>query len=183
MEKQKPKPGENKVTYLSDGKKLSALLYIPEDYKEGEKRPAIVITRPASGVKEQTAGLYAQKLSDKGFVTLAFDPKGYGESEGKPQVEDPFSVISDTKNAVTYIQSLPQVDANKTFNAGICMGAGYATAAGAEDDRIKVTAAISPYLTSHIDYPKAYRGGHPRSFQGAACQRGCWCDAVSVERR
>lgn len=89
---------------------------------------------------------------------MAFDPKGYGESEGKPQVEDPFSVISDTKNAITLMQSLPQVDANNIFNAGICMGAGYATAAGAEDDRSKGTAAISPYLTAHIDYPKAYGG-------------------------
>lgn len=59
MEKQNLKPGENKVTYLSGGKKLSALLYIPEDYKEGEKRLAIVITRPDSGVKERTSGLYA----------------------------------------------------------------------------------------------------------------------------
>jgi hypothetical protein len=158
MSKQNLKPGENKVTYVSDGTRLSALVYVPKDYQEGQRRPAIVVTRPASGVKEQTAGLYAQRLSEEGFVTLAFDPKGYGESEGKPLVEDPFSVISDTRNAVTYLEALPQVDAERIFNAGICMGAGYATAASAEDDRIKGTAAISPYLTGHIDYPKAYGG-------------------------
>jgi hypothetical protein len=158
METQNLKTGENKVTYLSDGKIISALVYVPNDYKEGEKRPVIVITRPASGVKEQTAGLYAKKLSEKGFVTLAFDPKGYGESEGRSQVEDPFSIISDTKNAVTYIKSLPQVDTENIFNAGICMGAGYATAISSEDERIKGTAAISPYLTGHIDYPRAYGG-------------------------
>jgi hypothetical protein len=158
MEKQNLKPGENKVTYTSDGKKIAALVYVPQDYKEGEKRPAIVITRPASGVKEQTAGLYAKKFSEQGFITIAFDPKGYGESEGKPQVEDTFSVISDTKNTVSFIESLPQVDKANIFNAGICMGAGYATAASSEDKRIKATAAISPYLTGHIDYPEAYGG-------------------------
>ena len=92
------------------------------------------------------------------MVTIAFDPKGYGESEGKPQVEDPFSIISDTKNTVTFIESLSQVDKDNIFNAGICMGAGYATATATQDNRIKGTAAISPYLTGHIDYPKAYGG-------------------------
>lgn len=156
MKKQDLNPGKNKVFFQSDGKKLAALLFVPSDYKEGEKRPAIVITRPASGVKEQTAGLYAQKFSEKDFMTTAFDPKGYSESQGKPQVEDPFSIISDTKNAVTFIESLPHVDKDTIFNAGICMGAGYATAVSTQDERIKGTAAISPYLTTHIDYPKAY---------------------------
>ena len=158
MENNNLKPGENKVFFDSGGKKLAGLLYLPPDYQEGQKHPGIVVTRPASGVKEQTAGLYAQKFAEKGFVTLAFDPKGYGNSEGRPQVEDPFSIISDTKNAVTYVESLSVVDAYNIFNAGICMGAGYATYAASEDDRIKGTAAISPYLTGHIDYPKAYGG-------------------------
>ncbi|MBU7017473.1 MAG: alpha/beta hydrolase [Theionarchaea archaeon] len=158
MKEQNVNPGKNKVLFQSDGKKLAAFLFVPSDYKEGEKRPAVVITRPASGVKEQTAGLYAQKFSEKGFVAITFDPKGYGESEGKPQVEDPFSIISDTLNAVTFVESLPQVDKDNIFNAGVCMGAGYATAASTQDKRIKGTAAISPYLTIHIDYPKAYGG-------------------------
>jgi fermentation-respiration switch protein FrsA (DUF1100 family) len=152
------KPGENIVFFQSDGMELAGLLYIPSDYREGERRPAIVVTRPASGVKEQTAGLYARKFSEKGFVTLAFDPKGFGESEGRPQVEDCFSIISDTKNAVTYLQTLPEVDADKVFNVGICYGAGYAATAGAEDGRIKGTAIISPALSNHIEYPKSFGG-------------------------
>mgnify|MGYP002064458387 CR=1 FL=1 len=76
------KPGENKVSFISEGQKLAGLLYLPEDYQKGEKRPAIVFIRPGTGVKEQTAGLYAKLLSEKGFVTLAFDPRGFGESEG-----------------------------------------------------------------------------------------------------
>lgn len=161
MKTQDLKPGENKVFYDSDGKKLASLLFLPQSYKKGEKYPAVVVTRPASGVKEQTAGLYAKKMSEKGFIGLAFDPKGYGESEGRPQVENPFSVISDTKNSVTFLQSLEAVDADKIFNIGICYAAGYATSASAEDDRIKGTATISPAIANHIEYPKAFGGRLP----------------------
>ena len=129
-------PGENTVYFDSDGRNLEGLLYIPDDYAEGEKRPAMVVTRPASGVKEQTAGLYAKKFAEQGFVTLAFDPKGYGGSEGIPQMKDPFSIISDNKNAYAFLQSLPQVDGDKLIAAGVCMGAGHAVGASADDDRI-----------------------------------------------
>jgi len=149
---------EKKVTFDSDGKKIAGLLFTPDGISAGEKLPGMVITRPASGVKEQTASLYARKFAGKGYVTLAFDPKGYGESEGVPQMEDPFSIISDNKNAYTYLASLPEVDKDKLISAGICMGAGHATAASSADPRIKATVAISPYLTSHIDYPKAFGG-------------------------
>ena len=57
------KPGKNKIFYLSEGDKISAYLFIPKNYRKGEKRPAIIVSPPASGVKEQTAGLYAEKLA------------------------------------------------------------------------------------------------------------------------
>jgi len=150
--------GENKVFYDSDGKKLAGLLYIPQGYKKGDRKPALVVTRPACGVKEQTAGHYAKKLSEKGFVALAFDPKGYGESEGRTRVEDAFSIISDTKNSITYLSGLDEVDADNVFNVGICMGSAYGTTTSAEDLRIKGTAVISPILTNPEDMAKAYGG-------------------------
>lgn len=134
------------VTYDSDGYTLVGHLYLPEDYVEGEQYPAIVVTRPASGVKEQTAGVYAQNLSTKGFVTIAFDPKGYGESEGRPQNEDAFSVISDAQNTLEYMLTRPEVDPDYLFHMGICMGSGYATAAAAGDNRIKGVATVSPIV-------------------------------------
>jgi fermentation-respiration switch protein FrsA (DUF1100 family) len=57
------------VTFKSNGLKIAGHLYLPDEYKEGEKRPAIVVGHPCGGVKEQTAGLYAKKLSEKGFAT------------------------------------------------------------------------------------------------------------------
>lgn len=150
--------GMNKVTYNSDEHKIAAHIFIPNDYKAGEKRPALVVIRPASGVKEQTAGTYAKALSDKGFIALAYDPKGYGESEGRPQVEDPYSIISDAKNAITFLETLKEVDANNIFCVGICMGGGYACTTGAEDPRVKGVAIISPIVSNFIDTPKAYGG-------------------------
>ena len=148
MEQTNFKTGKNTVSYQSDGHTLTAHLFIPDDYQAGEKRPAIVFTRPGSGVKEQTAGVYAAALSKHGFVTLAFDPRGYGDSEGHRGVEDPFNVCEDTKNSVSYIRTLDCVDANNVFNAGICMGAGYASYATALDGRVRGVAMISPYLNA-----------------------------------
>ena len=141
------KPGENKVSFMSEGQKLAGLLYLPADYQKGEKRPAIVFIRPGTGVKEQTAGLYAKLLSEKGFVTLAFDPRGFGESEGLVRLlENPFSIADDARNGVSYVSGLEGVDPRNVFQVGICMGAGYAVYATAFDPRIKALATISPYL-------------------------------------
>ena len=142
------KSGKNKVTYLSDSIKLTANLFIPMDYKLGEKRPAIIFTRPGSGVKEQTIGIYAEELSKYGFVTLAFDARGYGESEGHKGVEDPFNICEDTKNSISYIRTLDCVDIDNVFNIGICMGAGYASYVTALDSRVKAVGMISPYLNA-----------------------------------
>ena len=146
----------DKVYFDSDGKKLAALLFKPENYDENKKYPAVIVTRPASGVKEQTAGLYAQELSKKGFITLAFDPKGYGESEGRKRVEDVYSIISDTKNGITFLETHNNVDVENIFNVGICMGSAYATVASIEDKRIKATGVVSPIFTNPEDMAKAY---------------------------
>ena len=148
----------DKVYFDSDGKKLAALLYKPENFDGNKKYPAVIVTRPASGVKEQTAGLYAQELSKKGFITLAFDPKGYGESEGRKRVEDVYSIISDTKNGITFLETHNNVDVENIFNVGICMGSAYATVASIEDKRIKATGVVSPIFTNPEDMAKAYGG-------------------------
>ena len=148
-------PGENDITYLSDNVNLAGHLYLPDDFDPDLTYPLVVFARPATGIKEQTAGLYAEKLSSEGFVTIAFDPKGFGESEGRPQDEYPVSIISDIRNTISYAESLPFVDKDNIFAAGVCMGSGYATYATALDDRIKAVATISPYLTLHIDQAEA----------------------------
>jgi fermentation-respiration switch protein FrsA (DUF1100 family) len=140
------KPGKNSVEYLSNGSKISAHLFIPEDFVEGEKRPAIIITPPNSGVKEQTAGLYAEELSKKGFITLVFDPRGFGESGGHPYLLDSLRQVEDASSSIDFISTLEQVDTNNIFNMGICVGTGISAYETAFDSRIKAQAMVSPLL-------------------------------------
>ena len=137
-------PGKNTVEYLSQGSKIVAHLYVPNDYKEGEKYPAIIITPPNTGVKEQTAGIYAEKLSEEGFITLAFDPRGFGESGGHPLLFDLERQIQDAEASVDFIESLELVDAEHIFNMGICVGTGISVAETVQDSRIKAQAMVSP---------------------------------------
>ena len=106
--------GENKVHFFSEGLKVVGNLYLPENHKKGHKLPAIVIVGPKGAVKEQTHGIYAKKLTKKGFITLVFDHRTYGESEGEPRhYENPYMKIEDVKTAVSYIGSLDVVEKNK----------------------------------------------------------------------
>jgi hypothetical protein len=79
------KSGKNKVWFLSEGTKVVGNLYLPQSYKKGDKLSAILVIGPKGAVKEQTQGIYAKKLSENGFITLAIDHRTYGESEGLPR--------------------------------------------------------------------------------------------------
>ncbi|MDX3862202.1 alpha/beta hydrolase [Streptomyces europaeiscabiei] len=132
------------VHFRSGGITVAGHLYLPEDYKEGQQRAAVVTVSPGGGIKEQTSGRYARELCDRGFVALAFDHRSYGESEGFPRYdEDPFAKIEDIKNAVSYLGNRPEVDPDRIGAMGICGGGGYAPAAAATDRRIKAVATVS----------------------------------------
>lgn len=152
-------PNQQKVTFVSEGDKLTGILYIPANYKEGGKIPAIIVTGSWITVKEQMAGTYAKKLAGEGFATLVFDFRGYGESGGEPrQYESPQRKIQDIKNAVTFLQTLPMIDPNRIGGLGVCASSGYMALAAAEDKRIKVFVAIAPWLHD-TDIVKLIYGG------------------------
>ena len=71
-----------KVEFLSEGYKLVGNLFRPDNFKESDRLPAVVVAGPMTGVKEQVAGLWAERLAKASFVTLAFDHQNFGESEG-----------------------------------------------------------------------------------------------------
>ncbi|KAF9900446.1 hypothetical protein EC991_007324 [Linnemannia zychae] len=132
------------VSFPSETFKIAAHLYVPDSYQAGQKLPAIAVIHPFGGVKEQTAGTYAEHLSKQGFVTLAFDRRYQGESEGAPrQVEDPFGAAEDIKSAVTFLSIQEQVDPKRVGIVGICAGGGYVLYAASMDHRVKAVAAIS----------------------------------------
>ncbi len=136
--------GKNKIHFYSEGLKVVGNLYLPENYKKGATLPAIVVVGPKGSVKEQTAGIYAKKLSEKGFITLVIDHRTYGESEGEPRhYENPYMKIEDVKNATSYIGSLKAVDKKKIGMLGVCNGGGFGAAAAIYDGRVKAYASVS----------------------------------------
>ena len=139
---------KEKVFYLKqcDNIKIAAEIYVPKEFDKNKEYPAIIVVHPAGGVKEQTAGLYAQKLAEKGFVTLAYDAAYQGESGGEPRyVEDPASRVEDIRSAVDYLTTLPFVDKDNIGVLGICAGGGYAFNAAETEMRIKAVATVSAF--------------------------------------
>lgn len=123
---------------------LAAVINFPEGFDETKTWPAIVVSHPGGGVKEQTAGTYAKKLADHGFVTIAFDRSYQGESGGEPrQLENPYISTEDVSAVIDYLTTLPYVDAARIGAMGICAGAGYTANAAIQDRRIKAIGAVS----------------------------------------
>lgn len=132
------------VTFTSDGNQLLGHLYLPEGLADGEQVAAVVVVGPASSTKGQAAAVYAGRLSELGYATLAFDHTSYGESAGFPRTdENPFTKIEDVKSAVTFLTGRPEVDTARIAAIGVCAGGGYAPAAAVADRRIKAVATMS----------------------------------------
>jgi len=135
-----------KVTFRNRfGITLAADLYEPEG-RGTQKLPALVISGPFGAVKEQVAGLYAQTLATRGFVTLAFDPSFTGESGGEVRdVASPEMFTDDFSAAVDHIGLRPGVDRDRIGAIGICGLSGMALTAATGDSRIRAVATASMY--------------------------------------
>lgn len=138
---------KKKITFPNSnntGITMSAILHLPEGFDESKKYPAIVVTHPGGGVKEQTAGLYAEKLAGNDFITIATDASYQGESTGEPrQLENPHIRTEDVSAVIDHLTTMANVDQERIGAMGICAGGGYTVNAAIGDRRIKALATVS----------------------------------------
>lgn len=133
-----------KITLPTGSLTLAAHLHVPEDFSEDRSYPAIVVVHPGGGVKEQTAGLYASRLAERGFVALAYDASYQGESGGELRhLEDPYARVEDVRAVVDYLSTRSFIQPDKIAALGICAGGGYALGATMTDSRIKAVGTVS----------------------------------------
>jgi len=144
------KVNHRKVTFVNRyGITLAADLYEPKNYTG--KLPAIAVCGPFGAVKEQSSGLYAQIMAERGFLAIAFDPSFTGESSGTPRfVASPDINTEDFCAAVDFLSTLKNVDSNKIGIIGICGWGGMALNAAAIDTRIKATVSSTMYDMSRV---------------------------------
>lgn len=136
-----------KVSYTNRlGINLVADMYVPKDIDASQRHPALVVGHPYGGVKEQTAGLYAQTMAERGFITIAHDASYNGESGGQPHfISAPEAVVEDFSAGVDYLGVNPLVDRNRIGVIGVCASGGFALAAAQIDPRMKAVATVSMY--------------------------------------
>lgn len=126
--------------------KVAGNLFVPKDQKQGAKNPAIVVGHPMGAVKEQSSNLYATKLAEQGFVTLAIDLSFWGESEGEPgHLVAPEIYSDDFSAAVDFLSTQNFVDKERIGVLGICGSGSFAISAAKIDPRMKAIATVSMY--------------------------------------
>ncbi|MEY4963715.1 MAG: hypothetical protein RLZZ323_1034 [Bacteroidota bacterium] len=142
-----------KVSYHNKfGILIAADLYLPKNFDSAKKYPAIIVGPPYGGVKEQTAGVYAQNMAGLGFAVLAFDPSYKGFSSGEPRnTSSPDVFVEDFSAGVDYIGTRNFIDRNKIGVIGLCGSGGFSLAAAAVDIRIKAVATVSMYDIARVE--------------------------------
>jgi dienelactone hydrolase len=148
-----------RVTFNSNGEKLVGTLYLPSDVSAARMAPGVVVTGAWMTIKEQMPAVYARELAERGYVALAFDFRGWGESTGKVRVmEDPRMKIDDIKAAVRFLDARAETAPNEIGGLGICASAGYMVTAAAESRDIKSVALVAPWLHDRAIVNQVYGG-------------------------
>ncbi|MGL5600948.1 MAG: alpha/beta hydrolase [Silvania sp.] len=139
------------VKYDLHGVQIAANVYTPADYDPAKKYPTVVVAHPNGGVKEQVAGLYAQRLAEHGYITITADAAYQGASGGMPRsVDKPANRIEDIHGMADYISQYPGVDTARIGLLGICGGGGYSLKAAQTDKRFKALATLSMFDSGRV---------------------------------
>lgn len=147
----KGKVNIHSVTYKINNILIAANIYTPPNYNGTTKYPTVVVAHPNGGVKEQVAGLYAQRLAEQGYITIVADAAYQGASGGYPRnVDKPANRIEDIHAMADYISQFAGVDTSKLGLLGICGGGGYSLKAAQSDNRFKSIATLSMFNTGVV---------------------------------
>lgn len=134
---------EHPVAFYSGGCRLAADLYTPDDVPNGERRPGVVLCCGYTGVKSLYLNDMARRIAADGFVALAFDYKGWGDSQGPRLRLAPYGRVEDTQAALTFLGAQPTVDRDRLGLYGISYGGSTATFTAAIDQRVKGLVSIT----------------------------------------
>jgi len=141
------------ISYEINGLKIAANVYTPAGYDANKAKayPAVCIAHPNGGVKEQVAGLFAQRLAENGYITIAADAAYQGGSEGAPRyTDDPANRVEDIHRMVDIISQYPGVDPDRIAALGICGGGGYTIKTAQSEKRFKAVATLSMFNTGDV---------------------------------
>ncbi|MEC1720656.1 alpha/beta hydrolase [Schinkia azotoformans] len=136
---------ERQISFYSEGYKLEGTVYLPDDYVEGEKRPAIIPNSGYNGFNEFYPRLFARNLTEAGFVCLGFDYRGFANSEGENGRVILDEQVEDIMNAITFLQVQPEVDSERIGLIGWGMGGSNVVRVAAKDKRVKAVAALNGF--------------------------------------
>jgi uncharacterized protein len=136
---------ERQIHFYSEGSKLDGTLYLPDDYKPGEKRPAIIPNSGYQGINEFYPKLFARNLTELGYVCLGFDYRGFAKSEGEKGRVILDEQVEDIQNALTFLSLQNEVDPDRIGLLGWGMGASNVVRVTAKDKRVKAVAALNGF--------------------------------------
>lgn len=136
---------ERKVNFYSEEYKLDGTVYLPNDYKKNEKRPAIISNSGYQGINEFYPKLFSRYLTKAGYVCLGFDYRGFGKSAGRPGRVILEEQIQDIKNSITFMQTCEEVDPEAIGLIGWGMGAFNVIQTASADKRVKAVAALNGF--------------------------------------
>ena len=148
-----------RVRFTSNGDEIQGDLYIPDSVTSKKPGPAVVVTGAWMTVKEQMPARYAREMAQRGFVALAFDFRGWGQSGGeRRQFEDPSAKIADIRAAVEYLKTRPEIAADAIGGLGVCASSGYMVTAAASTPLIRSVALVAPWLHDREILEETYGG-------------------------
>lgn len=149
------------VEFISNGLLCRGWFYVPDDLKENQKAPAVVMAHGFSAVKEQVLPEYAERFAAAGFVILVFDYRCFGESEGEPRSQlFPLEMVEDYRNAISWLYYQPEVDPKRIGIWGTSYSGGLVVYVGTHDKRVKAVVAQVPATF----YPGSRRAMNPEKW-------------------